>query len=688
MNIQQNGKIFRLRFGKPIETDAVILEPWEPCKKHPFDSNIHIDRTESSVRLEISLNDDDIVLGLGEQLGPLNKRGRRYRAWCVDEPHHNPDKDALYSSHPVIYICGENNLGLFVDYPSQVDFDIGFTRRDLLTIDIPSEAFDLFLWQADSIPDCAAEYIRLTGPSYVPPKWAFGFHQSRWSYPDEKTIREIAGKYREHGIPIDVIHMDIDYMDGYRVFTVSDERFPNLPKLVDELKEQGIRLVAIIDPGVKIDPDYEVYREGVENGYFCTDEDGRPFRVMVWPGWTHLPDFHNEKTRQWWAAHVEKLLESGIEGIWCDMNEPAMFCTDKSLQRIRESLPKLHTPDDLKPQDIFSMRWNCEDIQNYTENFKAMFHRDDNGNRVNHWDIHNLYGYGMIKATSQAIGEDKFLFSRSSYSGMHRISGIWTGDNSSRWEHLLLQIRMIQNLNLCGFLFCGADVGGFNDNVSPELLIRWTQLGVMTPFFRNHSAAGTRVQEPWQFDDETLGILRDTIRFRYALLPYLHSEFLKAAAYGEPLFRSLAYHYDDASLAEFEDQYFIGESLMVAPIHNQNGRGRYVYLPEGNWLMLTVRKWDDFDAEILQEGHHFVEAELDEMLLFVPQDHLIALTEPQMSTQHEVEKITVVGLLATTATLELWREDGESTLQLGEEAQVEGFLQDWEIDFQVFEESE
>ncbi len=676
MQIQQNDRIFRLRFSKPIETDAVILELWDGCEKHPFGSRILFEQNEKGYRLKLAMKNDEIVLGLGEQLGPLNKRGRRYRSWCVDEPHHNPDKDALYSSHPVLYICGEGCLGLFVDYPAKIDFDIGFTRRDELTIDIPSDAFDLYLWQSDTIRGCASEYLRLTGSPYIPPEWAFGYHQSRWSYPDEKTVREIAESFRKHDIPCSAIHLDIDYMNGYRVFTIDEERFPDLPKLARDLMKQGIRLVAILDPGVKIDPEYPVCREGIEDGHFCTDKDGKPYRAMVWPGWTHLPDFHNEKTRDWWASHVRHLLGSGIEGIWCDMNEPAMFCTDSSLERIRRSVPKLNNPNDLQPHDIFKMRWSCEDIQNFPENFCAMFQRDDDGKRIKHTDIHNLYGYGMVRASRDA----KFLFSRSGYSGMHRISGLWTGDNSSRWEHLLLHIRMIQNLNLCGFLFCGADVGGFNDNVSPELLVRWTQLGALTPFFRNHSAAGTRPQEPWQFDEETLDILRDTIRLRYALLPYLYSEFLKAVHKGEPLIRPLAYHYDEPTLATFEDQFFIGESLMAAPIHQQNTRGRYVYLPEGTWLMLAVRRWDDFDAEILAEGHHYVDAELDKILLFIPQDRLIALKTP------DANSLQVIGLLKDSATLELWRHGDRGSVTLDSEAHVEGFLQDWELEFFIYEE--
>ncbi len=661
MNTHRNEKIFRLRFGTPFRTPAVVIDQWNSTEAFTQNNIIEIEETDNQIRLELALRNEQIVLGLGEQLGALNKRGRRYRAWCVDEPHHNPDKDALYSSHPVLFISGEPCIGLFIDYPSEMDFDIGFTQHDRIRITIPSGSADIYLWQADSLRESSREYLRLTGSSYVPPRWAFGYHQSRWSYPNDASVRAIVDKFEEHGIPLDTIHVDIDYMDGYRVFTIDEKRFPNVKKLAGDLLEKGVRLVSIIDPGVKIDPDYSVYREGIADKHFCTDDDGHPYRLAVWPGWTHLPNFLSSKTRTWWSSHVKRLTERGFAGVWNDMNEPAMFFTDHSLKRIEDAVVKLEDKDGLQPWDIFNLRWACEDIQNYRENFKTMSQHTDAGELVNHWDVHNLYGYGMTMATSQAFEDDKqrrFIFSRSSYSGMHRISGLWTGDNSSRWEHLILQMRMIQNLNLCGFLFCGADVGGFNDHVSPELLVRWTQLGALTPFFRNHSAAGTRDQEPWQFGETILSAVREAIRIRYALMPYIYSEFLKAANKGIPLIRPLAYQYEQPALSEFEDQYFIGDSLMAAPVHQPNARGRYVYLPEERWLMLRMKRWDDYQTEILPAGHHYVKADLNEMLLFIPENRLLILTEPGNSTDSVSGRYVVLGLVAEETELELWEDDG------------------------------
>ncbi len=310
-------------------------------------------------------------------------------------------------------------------------------------------------------------------------------------------------------------------------------------------KEMGFKVVTIIDPGVKVDKGYKIYDEGLKEGYFATDKDGIVYKNWVWPGNSVFPDFMNSKTREWWAGNQKIMMDLGVSGIWNDMNEPAIFYTPRAMAQA------MHKVEESKDKNIdlgtfFGIKDSFSQIMNKEEYFKEM-HHDMDGKCVRHYDVHNLYGYNMTRAAGEAFeklrpSERVLLFSRASYVGMHRYGGIWTGDNRSWWSHLLLNIKMMPSLNMCGFLYSGADVGGFSDNTTEDLLTRWIQFGIFMPLLRNHTAAWTRQQEPYAFEHTER--LKKWIKLRYALIPHLYSEYMKAALEGGMYFKPLAFEYE------------------------------------------------------------------------------------------------------------------------------------------------
>ena len=422
--------------------------------------------------------------------------------------------------------------------------------------------------------------------------------------------------------------MDIDYMDSYKDFTLNEEFSDDFPGFVQEMKDQHIRLVPIIDAGVKIEDGYDVYEEGVENRYFCQREDGSDFVAAVWPGDTHLPDMLNADARKWFGGKYRFLTDQGIEGFWNDMNEPAIFYSREGLAEAKEMAREFAEGENEnwdgssgegESIGVCQLGDKLSGLANSPEDYRRFYH-NFNGQRVRHDKVHNLYGYNMTRAAGEAfdrIDPDRrfLMFSRSSYIGMHRYGGIWTGDNKSWWSHILLNLKMMPSLNMCGFLYTGADLGGFGADTTRELLLRFLALGVFTPLMRNHSALGTREQECYQFED--MEDFRHVIGVRYRLLPYLYSEYMKAALNDDMYFKPLAFVYpDDRMAARIEDQLMLGNEIMIAPVCEQNGKGRYVYLPEE---MKFVKFLPDgtISEEILAAGIHYVDIALNEVPLFI-----------------------------------------------------------------------
>lgn len=622
-------------FGTPFPTDTVIMET-ETGEGLPVYGSVSTGgsagnatdgsgATNGGFRFTYTLAEGDIVYGLGEANRGINKRGFRYVNSCADTPRHTESLQSMYAAHNFIIITGQETFGLYFDYPASITFDVGYTRTDTLEVTCGRADLALYVIEGDTPYAIVRQFRRSIGHSYIPPKFAFGYGQSRWGYKTMDDFRAVADEYRERHIPLDMIYMDIDYMEGYKDFTVNEKNFPDFPAFVAEMKQRGIRLIPIIDAGVKVEEGYATYEEGVKHRYFCQRADGSDFIGTVWPGYVHFPDVLNEEARAWFGGQYAFLTDKGIEGFWNDMNEPAIFYTPEYASKVREQVLSDVQAEPFNP-DVGGVRLAPEARGDY-----ALFYHETRQGRIRHDQVHNLYGYYVTRAAAEGLARANpnrryLLFSRSSFIGMHRYAGIWTGDNHSWWSHLLLNLKMMASLNMCGFLYAGADLGGFGGDTTRDLLLRWLALGVFTPLMRNHSAIETRNQECYRFEHPE--DFRHVIGVRYRLLPYLYSEYVKAALRDDMYFRPLAFDYpEDAMAAQVEDQLMLGHECMIAPVYTQNAAGRYVYLPEE---MLFVKFQPDgaLYQQVLPQGHHYVSIALPEVPLFIRKGCCIPIAAP------------------------------------------------------------
>ena len=654
--------IQRFSFGHPFPTQSVVLSLPAESGPVPF-------LTPDDSGWRFTLSEQAAVYGLGEMPRGINKRGWHYITNNTDESRHSEDKLSFYGAHNFLLVRDGNTcFGLFVDFPGKVYYDIGYTSHDLFSFHTETPDYDLYLLSGGNENAICREFRTLIGRSYIPPRWAFGLAQSRWGYKTEEDVREVARQYKEHDLPLDMICMDIEYMQDYADFTVNKERFPDLTKLSADLKAQGIRLVPIIDAGVRIDPNDPTCTEGLEKGYFCKKADGTPFVAAVWPGKAYFADFLRPEVREWFGHKYKALTDCGIEGFWNDMNEPSLFYSPERLRTFLNDMAALREKDNIEQEEFFPrVIGGAMGLMNSPADYASFYHEVD-GQKVRHDQVHNLYGGSMTRAAGEAFadlrpGQRTLLYSRSSFIGSHRYGGIWLGDNNSSWAQLLANIQMMPSVQMCGFLYSGADLCGFSSDTTPDLALRWLEFGLLTPLMRNHSAVGTRMQEYYRFP-EVLPAVRNMIRLRYALLPYLYSEFMKAALENTSYFRPLAFDYpDDPDAREVEDQLLLGEGLMAAPVYVQNAHGRHVYLPEPMKL-LRLRAVDDYDEEILPAGHHYIRCALDEMLLFLRPGHIVPVAQPANSTSElDDASLTLWSFLpdGESAEYRMYRDDGVTT---------------------------
>ena len=584
-------------------------------------------------------NPRDGFYGLGEKTRGLNKRGSEYILWNNDIfgaetlpeikalPKDAPERntmsnvyDPYYVSIPFFYHLpgdadAQRMAGFFVDngYKGYVDF----TGGTLYRFQFCGGQYTEYIFAGPSLKEILADYCWITGHMEAPPLWSLGYHQCRWHAFNQKTFLALGAEYRRRGIPCDALWLDIDYMNGYRVFTWNRERYPDVAGMLRALGRQGFRAISIIDPGVKAEAGYPVFDEGLKKNLFCRTDSGQLYVGQVWPGRTVFPDFVQPEARAWWgrlnAAHVKQ----GLAGIWNDMNEPTTGGVD-------------HLP----------MRF------------------DRSGANHPHERYHNHYGFLMAMGTREGLLKAMpnlrtFILSRAGFAGIQRYAANWLGDNGSRWEHLAMSIPMAMNLGISGQPFVGADVGGFVEECQGELLARWTQYGALTPFFRNHYVAD-KEQYPWSFGPAVEQICREAIALRYRLLPYIYSSFVASTETGAPVQRPLLYDFQDDLLAmAIEDEYLFGDALLVAPVCAPKLTHRTVYLPAGTWV--------DWHTGAALSGQQFVTAEapLDRIPVFARGGSVVPMlpTAPQSTAGLKPEEIELHVFVP--------REDGvfESTLQ-------------------------
>ena len=579
-----------------------------------------------SLRCYKRLAPGERVIGAGERTEPLDKRGYRVTFWNTDPPHnHNITTGPMYSSLPFWTVLRPDGRawGVFMDSSTSSELDAGATDPELLSFGVMAGELTYYIFAGPTPADVQRQYSELTGRMPLPPRWALGFGQSRWSYFPEAHLREVAQGFRSRGIPCDHLWLDIDYMDGYRVFTWSPTRFPQPKELLDELRADGFKVVAIIDPGVKADATDPTFAEGVERDYFVRRPDGSLFTGLVWPGVSVFADFSRADVRAWWGERHRELLDAGLAGIWDDMNEPGL--TD--LFAPGAGLPE----GDTMPGDVV--------------------HRPDGpeGSALPHARFHNAFGMQMARATREGLerlrpNERAFVLTHSGYAGVQRYAAMWTGDNTSIWAHLSLAARMCLSVGMSGQPFICFDSGGFFDAPSGELLTRFMQLGAFFPFYRNHSAMGTPAQEPWALGQPWEAFCRDAINLRYQLLPYFYTLFEEASRTGAPITRPMLYAFpDDPDVTGLEDQFMVGGDLLAAPVLEQGVLRRGVRFPRGacrDWLT-GQRYAGPLTAQ--------VESPLDAAPLFVREGAIVPLGPVMQYVGEQAEEtLTLVCSLGPT----------------------------------------
>lgn len=653
----KNGtKVFR--YGNPIETGAVVEEKIET----KLENNLNIKFEDGHCKISIELSSKDAIYGLGGNLGGINKRGRLYESYCTDEPLHIEDRAKLYAAHNFFIISGEETIGYFIDFPTRIKYDVAYYNENYFNIEIYGQDFYLFIIEGKDEKEISSKFLEIIGRAYIPPKWAFGYFQSRWGYRDKDEVRKVYHTFRSNDIPLEGIYLDLDYMDDFKDFTISEERFDDFKEFVSDLKEDGLYLVPIIDAGVKVEEGYDIYEEGIAGDHFCKDKDGKPYEGVVWPGKVHFPDFMKEETQDWFGSKYKVLTDCGIEGFWNDMNEPAIFygqeALDEAINYAEESKGK-----NLDAFSFFKLKDNFTYLANKDSYYQSFYHEMD-GKRFTNDEVHNLYGYYMTKSANIGLtkllkGKRFLLISRASSIGMHRYGGIWTGDNSSWWSHLEQNIKMLPSLNMCGFFYIGADTGGFGGNCNGEILTRWLQLSVFTPLLRNHSAIGCNNQEPYAFTEDVLINSRNLIKARYSLVPYIYSEYMKAVNNYNIMFKPLSFEFKENLAKEVEDQMLLGDQLMIAPVCQSNRSGRFVYLPE---KMLEVSFLDeDIATSVKEKGIQYIEYGLENLKFFIRRNSILPYVKPSKNiVELDQQNLKVLAYVDDGAIYDLYDDDGES----------------------------
>ncbi len=555
-----------------VSTDRLIID----LRSAPFAMAVRdlggrllFETARRSVRFDgesITLNRksslEELTLGMGEVGETFDRTGKRYTLWNIDDFSRNPRQNFYCQIPFAIHLNPKNGraFGLFIDNPGKQIWDMGHTSPSVFSYQTVTGDMELWLLFSDQLKEVLKDWCSLTGHMERPPLWALGYHQCRWSYFPEKRVREIAKEFRKRKIPCDAIYLDIDYMDGYRVFTWHPQRFPDPEGLIQDLAADGFHVVTIVDPGVKIDPQYPVYKDFVaREGFFCVDpETSQPFVGTVWPGEVHFPDFTRQDVQEAWGDYQKRaLLDKGVAGIWNDMNEPHIFEAKEFPGRV------LH---------------------------------DDFGRNSPHARIHQVYGLTMAAASHagfvKALPEKRpFIITRSGWAGVQRYALMWTGDNQSTWASMTLDLQLNLSMGLSGIPFVGCDIGGFAHDCYPELYARWIEWGVFQPFCRTHTAAGTVDQEPWSFGPEVEAIARKMIELRMELLPYLYTAFVEASETGLPVNRPLVVAYpQDTNAQRLADEFLLGDALLIAPVLQPATDRRMVYLPADGWYHWWTKK--------------------------------------------------------------------------------------------------
>jgi alpha-glucosidase len=614
-----------------IHTNAVILTVTKDPVRFSLKTIHHQLINEDDRAFGTSWNGDQVTtykklqegerfIGLGEKTGPLDRRGSGYQNWNTDSFGYRSGDDPLYCSIP-FYIGIHNGLsyGVFFDNTHKSFFNFGASNNRFSSFSADRGEMDYYLMHSHSVAGIIKEYTHLTGRMELPPFWSIGYQQCRYSYYPDKEVLAVAQTFRDKDIPADVIVLDIHYMEQYKIFTWSKKDFFDPKGMIKKLKELGFEVVVMCDPGIKVESGYKTYDEGVRNEVFLKYPDGTNSSGQVWPGWCHFPDFTNPMTRQWWKEQFKEYIDLGVEGFWNDMNEIATW---------GNMLP---------------------------ENIEMSFE----GNRATMRKGRNVYGSQMARSTYEGTkellgGKRPFNLTRSAYSGVQRYSAVWTGDNVSYDEHMLLGVRIVSSMGIGGIAFAGYDVGGFVGEANKKLFARWVSIGAFSPFFRGHSMINSRDSEPWAYGEEVEQISRNYIKFRYQLLPYIYSLFHDASQTGLPVQRSLAIDYThDYRIydGKFYNQYLFGPYFLVAPVESDKEFVK-VFLPHGEWYYLYNGQRYAGDSEFI------LECPLHKLPVFVKAGALIPMQSASSNTKTITDKLILHVYTGQSSSFVFYEDDG------------------------------
>lgn len=600
--------------GKMVLEDELGFH-WE--ENYEFGGNV--------VKMSKASMDGECFYGLGDKATQMNLKGKRLENFATDQYAFQKDQEPLYKVVP-FYIGLQNKqaYGVFFDNTFRTYFDFCHERRNVTSFWAEGGEMNYYFIYGPKMEDVVTTYTDLTGKPELPPLWALGYHQCKWSYYPESNVKAVTAKFRALQIPCDAIYLDIDYMEGFRCFTWSKNHFPDPKRMVAELAADGFKTVVIIDPGIKVDKDYVIYQEALAKDYFCKRADGPYMKGKVWPGECNFPDYTNPEVREWWAGLFKELISDiGVKGVWNDMNEPAV----------------MEVPNKTFPMDV---------------------RHDYDGNPCSHRKAHNIYGTQMARATYEGVKrfaypKRPFIITRSAYAGAQRYTSSWTGDNVASWEHLWIANIQVQRMSISGMGFTGSDIGGFAEQPSGELYARWMQLGVFHPFCRSHSSGDHGNQEPWSFDEEVISITRKFINLRYQLLPYLYTMFWQYIEQGVPMLKPLVYFDQDDSQTHYRnDEFIFGNQILVCPILEPNALGRRMYIPRGNWFNYWTNK------SVMGGKEIWVDTHFDEIPVFVKAGAII----PKYPVQQYVGELAFEEL-----TLDVYYKEGKEKSVVFEDGQ-------------------
>jgi alpha-glucosidase len=560
----------------------------------------------------------EAYFGLGDKSGNLNLRGQKLQNWNTDAFAYDAKSDPLYKAIPFYYGLNKGQAyGIFFDNSYRTHFEFDYKKSGQTVFAAEGGEINYYFIYGPELDSVAKQYTDITGKAKMPPIWALGFHQCRWSYFPDARVMEVAKEFRTRQIPCDALYLDIDYMDGYRCFTWDKDLFPKPAQMIKNLEEQGFKTIVMIDPGLKVDEAYSVYKEGKDRDYYCKRPDGETMEGPVWPPECVWPDYTRPDVRGWWGhQYAELYSKHRVAGFWNDMNEPAVFKVNS---------------------------------KTFPENVRHSY----DGHPCSHAKAHNIYGFNMARATQEGLLKLKehrrpFVITRATFSGGQRHACVWTGDNVASWEHLQIANRQCQRLSISGFSFTGSDIGGFVDRPTGELLVRWLQLGVFHPLYRIHSMGNNtdganevnaefvkeqeRInrldQEPWSFGEDTEEMAKYAIELRYQMLPYVYTTFWNYVQTGQPMLRSLIFEdQSDENLIKIEREFLFGDHLIVSPVVREKAKSQEVYLPKGTWYNYWTA------APLQGQKKHRIKTPLHQIPMFVRAGAVIPHYPIMQSTQ-------------------------------------------------------